>query len=111
MQVKKRDIITYFVGKMHKYSKLKVTSFINFWYNIYRKDRGMDLKIGDVIKMKKQHPCGNNAWEIMRTGMDIRLKCGGCGHQVMLPRKQVEKSFRGFIEKQDEQDDNINSQI
>ena len=93
MQVKKRDIITYFVGKMHKYSKLKVTSFINFWHNIYRKDRGMDLKIGDVIKMKKQHPCGNNAWEIM------------------LPRKQVEKSFRGFIEKQDEQDDNINSQI
>lgn len=57
----------------------------------------MNLKVGDVIKMKKKHPCGNNEWEIMRTGMDIRLKCKGCGHQVMLPRKQVEKSFRGFI--------------
>lgn len=60
----------------------------------------MDLKVGDIIKMKKQHPCGNNSWEIIRTGMDIRLKCNGCGHQVMLPRKQVEKSFRGFINKE-----------
>ena len=51
--------------------------------------------------MKKQHPCGTNEWELMRVGMDIRLKCKGCGHQVMLPRKQVEKAFRGFIEKED----------
>lgn len=58
----------------------------------------MDLKLGDVIKMKKAHPCGANQWEIMRVGMDFRLKCQGCGHQVMLPRKQVEKSFRGKIE-------------
>ena len=61
----------------------------------------MELNVGDVIKMKKQHPCGTNAWELMRVGMDIRLKCKGCGHQVMLPRKQVEKAFRGFIEKED----------
>lgn len=61
----------------------------------------MELNVGDVIKMKKQHPCGTNEWELMRVGMDIRLKCKGCGHQVMLPRKQVEKAFRGFIEKED----------
>ncbi|MCI5586513.1 MAG: DUF951 domain-containing protein [Lachnospiraceae bacterium] len=61
----------------------------------------MELKVGDIIKMKKQHPCGTNEWELMRVGMDIRLKCKGCGHQVMLPRKQVEKAFRGFIEKSD----------
>ena len=60
----------------------------------------MDFKIGDVIKMKKKHPCGSNEWELMRVGMDIRLKCKGCGHQVMLPRKQVEKGFRGFIKKE-----------
>lgn len=60
----------------------------------------MKLQIGDVIKMKKSHPCGTNEWELMRVGMDIRLKCRGCGHQVMLPRKQVEKSFRGFLEQQ-----------
>ncbi|NLP34089.1 MAG: DUF951 domain-containing protein [Clostridiales bacterium] len=54
----------------------------------------MDLNIGDIIKLKKQHPCGTNEWEILRTGMDFRLKCLGCSHQVMLPRKQVEKSIR-----------------
>ena len=59
----------------------------------------MDFELGDVIKMKKAHPCGTNQWEILRVGMDFRLKCCGCGHQVMLPRKQVEKSFRGKIAK------------
>lgn len=58
----------------------------------------MDFSIGDVIKMKKPHPCGTNQWEITRVGMDFRLKCQGCGHQVMLPRKQVEKKFRGKSE-------------
>ena len=58
----------------------------------------MDFKVGDVIKMKKAHPCGTNQWELLRVGMEFRLKCLGCGHQVMLPRKQVEKNFRGKIE-------------
>ena len=62
----------------------------------------MDLKVGDVIKMKKQHPCGTNQWLIKRVGMDIRMECAGCGHQVMLPRKQVEKGFRGMISREDE---------
>lgn len=57
----------------------------------------MDFQIGDIIKMKKPHPCGANQWEIMRVGMDFRLKCRGCGHQVMMPRKQVEKGCRGKI--------------
>ncbi len=57
----------------------------------------MDFSIGDVIKMKKPHPCGENRWEIRRVGMDFRLKCLGCEHQVMLPRKQVEKNFRGKL--------------
>lgn len=57
----------------------------------------MEFSIGDVIKMKKPHPCGTNQWEITRVGMDFRLKCQGCGHQVMLPRKQVEKGFRGKL--------------
>lgn len=39
----------------------------------------MDLKVGDVIKMKKSHPCGTNAWELRRVGMDIRIRCTGCG--------------------------------
>lgn len=55
------------------------------------------LQIGDIIKMKKQHPCGTNEWEILRVGMDFRLRCIGCDRQVMLSRKIVEKGFRGFI--------------
>lgn len=57
----------------------------------------MEFAVGDVIKMKKPHPCGTNQWEITRVGMDFRLKCKGCDRQVMLPRKQVEKGFRGKI--------------
>lgn len=55
----------------------------------------MDVNLGDIVKLKKQHPCGSNEWEILRVGMDFRLKCLGCGHQIMLPRKQVEKNVRG----------------
>lgn len=61
----------------------------------------MDFQIGDIIKLKKAHPCGTNAWQITRVGMDFKLKCTGCGHLVMLPRKQVEKSFRGVVSKED----------
>ncbi len=58
----------------------------------------MNFEIGQVIKLKKQHPCGSNSWEIIRVGADFRLRCMGCGHQVMLARKLVEKNFRGFVE-------------
>ena len=47
--------------------------------------------VGDIVKLKKPHPCGSSEWEIMRVGADFRLKCMGCGHQVMVPRKLVEK--------------------
>lgn len=58
----------------------------------------MKFEIGQVIKMKKPHPCGANEWEILRVGMDFKLKCKGCGHEVMVTRKLVEKNFKGFIE-------------
>ncbi|MCR5837660.1 MAG: DUF951 domain-containing protein [Lachnospiraceae bacterium] len=60
----------------------------------------MQFEIGDVIKLKKGHPCGNNAWEILRVGADFKLKCKGCGHMVMVPRTMVEKNFRGKIEEE-----------
>lgn len=56
----------------------------------------MDFSVGQIIKLKKKHPCGENRWEILRVGMDFRLKCLGCGHQIMVPRKVVDKGFRGF---------------
>lgn len=61
----------------------------------------MDLQIGDVIKMKKPHPCGANEWKILRTGIDFRLECVVCGRQIMITRKLVEKNFRGMIKKAD----------
>ncbi len=60
----------------------------------------MELHVGDQIKMKKKHPCGTNCWRLLRVGMDIRMECTGCGHQVMLPRRKVEKGFQGFVEEQ-----------
>lgn len=56
----------------------------------------MEIKVGDVIKLKKKHPCGSFSWEVLRVGADFRLKCTGCGHQVMLSRTLVEKNFKGF---------------
>ena len=58
----------------------------------------MNFEVGQVIKLKKQHPCGSNTWEIIRVGADFRLRCQGCSHQVMLARKLVEKNFKGFVE-------------
>ena len=58
----------------------------------------MDSQVGEVIKMKKPHPCGANEWKLLRVGMDFRLQCMNCGRQVMVPRKLVEKNFRGYIE-------------
>lgn len=56
--------------------------------------KAMDLYVGEIIRLKKPHPCGSSEWEILRTGMDFRLKCVGCGHQIMIPRKLVEKNIK-----------------
>ncbi len=52
--------------------------------------------MGDIVKLKKKHPCGSAEWEVLRVGADFRLKCCGCGHQVMMARRLVEKSVRGI---------------
>ncbi|MCC8101658.1 MAG: DUF951 domain-containing protein [Lachnospiraceae bacterium] len=54
----------------------------------------MDFEVGDIVKLKKKHPCGSQEWEVLRVGADFRLKCSGCGHQIMVPRKLVEKNVR-----------------
>lgn len=56
----------------------------------------MDIQVGDIIKLKKPHPCGSHEWEVLRIGADFRLKCSGCGHQIMSPRKQIEKNVRNI---------------
>ena len=56
-------------------------------------------EVGDKIRMKKKHPCGSFEWEILRVGADFRLKCAGCGHQIMISRKLVEKNTRDLKKK------------
>lgn len=59
----------------------------------------MDIQVGDVLKLKKQHPCGSKEWEVLRIGADFRLKCMGCGHQIMIARRTVEKNIREIMSK------------
>lgn len=59
----------------------------------------MEYQVGDIVKLKKPHPCGSHEWEILRVGADFRLKCEGCGRQVMMPRTLVEKNARGLRKK------------
>ena len=56
----------------------------------------------DRVELKKPHPCGAKEWEIVRVGMDIKLRCTGCGHEVMLPRSKAEKSIRKILTKGEE---------
>ena len=57
----------------------------------------MDVRVGDKIKTKKPHPCGANTFEVLRVGMDFRIRCTGCGHEVMLPRAKIEKNIRKIL--------------
>lgn len=56
----------------------------------------MDIRLGDILTMKKAHPCGSKQWEVLRVGMDFRLKCTGCGHMIMIPRSKAEKNIRNI---------------
>lgn len=53
--------------------------------------------VGDLVRMRKEHPCGSDVWEVLRVGMDFRLKCFGCGHIVMLPRPQFERNVKELL--------------
>ena len=54
----------------------------------------MDVRVGDVLELKKQHPCGSREWLVLRVGMDFKLRCAGCGHELMLPRSKAEKTIK-----------------
>jgi len=55
------------------------------------------FSLGDIVELRKVHPCGSKQWEVTRTGADFRIKCLGCLHQVMLPRPKFEKSVKKII--------------
>jgi len=54
----------------------------------------MDVRIGDVLIMKKKHPCGEFKWTVLRVGIDFKIRCNGCGHEIMSPRSKVEKNIK-----------------
>ena len=57
----------------------------------------MELRLFDVVRTKKKHPCGSDLWEITRIGMDIKLVCRGCGHEIMLPRARAEATIKEIV--------------
>jgi hypothetical protein len=56
----------------------------------------MDVRVGDTLNMKKAHPCGSKQWLVLRTGADFRLRCVGCGHEIMIDRFKIEKNIRAI---------------
>ena len=60
----------------------------------------MDIHVGDILVMKKAHPCGEKRWAVLRTGADFRLRCLGCGHELMVPRFKAEKNIRAVEKKE-----------
>lgn len=57
----------------------------------------LDVQVGDVLEMRKAHPCGSKTWSVLRIGMDFKLKCAGCDHVVMIPRSKAEKNIKNII--------------
>ena len=62
----------------------------------------MDIQVGDKLIMKKKHPCGADIFEVKRIGMDFKLVCTGCGHEIMVPRTKAEKALKKIIKKDGE---------
>ncbi len=58
----------------------------------------INLNVGDIVQMKKTHPCGNDMFKICRVGMDFRIECIKCNHQIWLQRAKLEKSIKKIIE-------------
>lgn len=58
-----------------------------------------DLQMGDVLRLRKPHPCGNTDWVVVRLGADIGLKCLGCGRRILLPRRDVARRMKAYVSK------------
>ena len=56
----------------------------------------MEIRLHDRVEMKKPHPCGSKQFEVLRVGIDLKLRCEGCGHEILIPRVKAEKSIRSI---------------
>ena len=61
------------------------------------------IEVGDIVKLKKQHPCGGYDWEVLRVGTDLRIKCTTCDRQVWLPRREVLRRMKKRVSRKEEQ--------
>ena len=61
------------------------------------KRQAMDIAVGDTILTRKKHPCGASSFEVLRVGMDFKIRCTGCGREVMLPRAKIEKNIKKVV--------------
>lgn len=64
-------------------------------------DRPVPLLLGDVVRLRRHHPCGSDTWRIDRLGADIGLRCAGCGRHVLIERRALERRLAGFVERGD----------
>lgn len=59
----------------------------------------LEIRLGDVVRMRKSHPCGSDVWEVVRTGADIGIRCRGCGRRVLLDRVRFERGVKAFVQR------------
>lgn len=57
----------------------------------------MDIDVGDILVMKKKHPCGSDSWSVLRVGADFKIRCTGCDHEIMNSRQKIEKNIKKII--------------
>lgn len=74
------------------------------YFQRYNSEYNMELfmlvyEVGDIVQLKKNHPCGSKEWEVLRVGADFKLKCLGCGHEIMVKRTLVEKNTKNIRKK------------
>ncbi|MBL7166235.1 MAG: DUF951 domain-containing protein [Dehalococcoidales bacterium] len=64
-----------------------------------------EIRLGDVVRLKKKHPCGSDEWQVVRLGADIGIRCQGCQRRVLLPRSVFERRIRAFVSRGPEDED------
>lgn len=67
----------------------------------------MDVRVGDILTMKKPHPCGGSQFEVLRVGMDFKIRCTVCGHEIMAPRSKIEKRIKKLHRREEDQKQDV----
>lgn len=62
----------------------------------------LDVRLGDVLELRREHPCGSRVWQVVRLGADIGLVCQGCGHRILMDRLDVERRFTSWVSRAEE---------